>query len=480
MSVWWYTEVFEELVLEAGFHDPAILVPMFYKGLKWEVKQHLVGKSWDELTLAELKGLSITLNEERMNAKWHDQTLTMNQPQLANLSNLNWAPLVKVKMTHIRMPLSAEDWAQYMWEGQCFGCGRAGHCCPECPDGKPQANAAVIKPTVGSSNSKSQLKKLEWPKEHVAPVDGPWRRELHSVVLENTIVVSTITLYQLARLLTTLITLLDSIKMAAMVDSGAMGNFIHPRFISEHGLVTRGRTPLVVNDVNGWLLLHMDQQVKICMVLGGHSEMLTFDVALLGKHNIVLGLLWLQWHNLTIHWSSRKITFVSDYCEEHCLTQPASTFLNQRPIILMVLVESKVSEIAVEPLSEEEVDIFTVEILEHLESVAETILDPYHVKINVFNSQRVVTVLPPLRGLDVNFTIELDKSKLLPKPSHPYHMNQEECGMSETPWRQSKCRNNGAGQSEMSNCVIKSLYRSGVDTSNMKWQALINSWQGNS
>ena len=87
--------------------------------------------------------------------------------------------------------------------------------------------------------------------EYVAPVDRPWRKELPRVTPENTIVVSTITPYQLARLLTTPITLSDSIKTTAMVDSGAMGNFIHPRFVSEHGLVTRERTPLVVNDVNG-------------------------------------------------------------------------------------------------------------------------------------------------------------------------------------------------------------------------------------
>ena len=284
-------------------------------------------------------------------------------------------------------------------------------------------NIAMTKPAVSSLNSKSQSKKPEQPKEHIAPVDRPWRKELHCVVPENTIVVSAITLYQLARLLTVPITLSDSIKMTTR----AMGNFIHPRFISEHGLVTREHTPLVVNNVNGRLLLCMDQQVEIRMVLGSHLEMLTFDVAPLGKHNIILGLPWLQQHNLTIHWSSGKITFVSDYCEEHCLTQPASTFLNQRPIVPMVSVKSKASEIVVEPLSEEEVDIFVVEIPEHLELVAETILDPYHVEINVFDGQKAVTVLPPLHGPDVDFAIELDKSKPLPKPSHPYQMNQEEC-----------------------------------------------------
>ena len=257
-------------------------------------------------------------------------------------------------------------------------------------------------------------------------MDGLWKRASPVVVLENTIVVSAITPYQLVRLLTAHITLVDSIKTTAMVDSGAMGNFIHLRFVSEHKLVTKDHTLLVVNDVNSQLLSRVDQQVEICMDIGNHLETLTFDVALLGKHNIVLGLLWLQWHNPTIHWCSGKVTFISDYCEECCLAQPASTFLNQQPIVLTVAVEHEVLEIAVEPLSEEEVDIFAVEILEHLESVAGTILDPYHVKINVFDGQKAVTILPPLCGPDVNFAIELDESKPLPKPSRPYQMNQEE------------------------------------------------------
>ena len=114
-----------------------------------------------------------------------------------------------------------------------------------------------------------------------------------------------------------------------MVDSGAMGNFIHPRFVELYELVTKNHNLLTVNDVNGHLLSHIDRQVEIQMAVGNHSKTLTFDVALLGGHNIVLGLLWLQQHDLQIHWLSGKVTFTSDYCKKHCLALPASMFFSQ-------------------------------------------------------------------------------------------------------------------------------------------------------
>ena len=67
--------------------------------------------------------------------------------------------------------------------------------------------------------------------EAVTPTDvNTWNvvSQACQIKPQNTVVVSAITPYQLARLLTTLITLADSIQMTAMVNSGAMGNFIHP------------------------------------------------------------------------------------------------------------------------------------------------------------------------------------------------------------------------------------------------------------
>jgi hypothetical protein len=243
-----------------------------------------------------------------------------------------------------------------------------------------------------------------------------------NVVPQNTAIVSVITLYHLVRLLIAPITLADSIKMTAMVDSGAMGNFIHPRFIEVHELVTKPREPLVVNDVNGRLLSHVDQQAEIQMTIGGHSEMLTFDVAPLGKHNIVLGLPWLQQHDPIVQWSSGKLTFASDYCERHCLEIPASTFLNQRPIVPV----TPLDDLDMELLSIEGAGLSAIDILEHLMELTETIPEVYWDRLNVFDGQKAATTLPKLRGPDINFAIELDPTKPLPKPSHPYHMNQEE------------------------------------------------------
>ena len=66
-SVHCYAELFEETVLEADFTDPVMLTAAFYEGLKWEIKQLLIGRR--PKVLADLKSLAISLDEERMGAE---------------------------------------------------------------------------------------------------------------------------------------------------------------------------------------------------------------------------------------------------------------------------------------------------------------------------------------------------------------------------------------------------------------------------
>jgi len=56
---------------------------------------------------------------------------------------------------------------------------------------------------------------------------------------DNIAILSAITPYQIIRHLTAPVTLVDSIMTTAMVNLGAMGNFIHLRFVKEHNLVTK-------------------------------------------------------------------------------------------------------------------------------------------------------------------------------------------------------------------------------------------------
>jgi hypothetical protein len=275
---------------------------VFYEGLKWDVQRDMVGKTPD--TITELKALMIQLDKERMGANHRKTRSTSNHTNATNSNETTHHSTthVKAEVAHVGTSLSADDRAQYLREGRCFGCSKTGHRRPDCPDGKPQAYISAIKPTAGAPDATvtpEQSKKLGHPTEPVVPTDKKiWNRaSLMNVVPQNTAIVSAITPYHLVRLLTALITLADSIKTTAMVDSGAMGNFIHPRFIETHELVTKPCEPLVVNNMNGRLLSCVDQQAEIQMTIGGHSETLTFDVAPLGKHNIVLGLPWLQQHN---------------------------------------------------------------------------------------------------------------------------------------------------------------------------------------
>ena len=129
-SVRQYTELFEDLVLEADFHDPVILAAYFYEGLKWEVRCDLIGRTTN--TLADLKALAIILDEERT---WVNATRASTKEMSDTTQSTT--PQVKAEAAHVGTSLSADDRDRYMREGRCFGCGKPGHRRPECPDGEP-------------------------------------------------------------------------------------------------------------------------------------------------------------------------------------------------------------------------------------------------------------------------------------------------------------------------------------------------------
>ena len=57
------------------------------------------------------------------------------------------------------------------------------------------------------------------------------------------------------------------------------------------------------------------------MNIGSHRKTISFEVANLPNHEVLLRMPWLRNHNPKINWGQGKITFESNKCTEECLKQ---------------------------------------------------------------------------------------------------------------------------------------------------------------
>ena len=114
--------------------------------------------------------------------------------------------------------------------------------------------------------------------------------------------------------------LLEGIEAKALIDSGAMGRFIHPAFVKKWDvpIVQRPKPyQLTLLDgtgagSDGWIRYRTG---GIKMIVNGHEEVVTFDVAPIGRHDIVLGTLWLFSHNPSIDWVTKTVKFDNCHCK---------------------------------------------------------------------------------------------------------------------------------------------------------------------
>jgi hypothetical protein len=77
----------------------------------------------------------------------------------------------------------------------------------------------------------------------------------------------------------------------------------------------------------------------------------------------------------------------------------------------------EVPDSAPDPISTEEAEVFTIKVPKHLVPLKEVIPEEYWDYLNIFNAEKVATTLPEICGPDIDFTIELDLTKPLPKLS---------------------------------------------------------------
>ncbi|KAB5587753.1 Retrotransposable element Tf2 [Ceratobasidium theobromae] len=112
----------------------------------------------------------------------------------------------------------------------------------------------------------------------------------------------------------------------AMIDSGASSCFIHKKLVEEYKIPTNAKEKawrLRVIDGREIASGIIDTECSFDLALSGnHIEPITFNVANIGRHDVVLGMSWLKRHSPLIDWKTQTVSFVSDHCVHHCLKNP--------------------------------------------------------------------------------------------------------------------------------------------------------------
>ncbi len=108
-----------------------------------------------------------------------------------------------------------------------------------------------------------------------------------------------------------------------MIDSGASGNFMTPKYAKRHKLQTQTKKhPYELRVVDGTLISQNNGEVNqethpLTTRIHDHEEVLQFDIVNLGRHDIILGRPWLRKHNPQINWKTENIQFSNCRCHEH-------------------------------------------------------------------------------------------------------------------------------------------------------------------
>jgi hypothetical protein len=121
---------------------------------------------------------------------------------------------------------------------------------------------------------------------------------------------------------------INDYQATAMIDSGASGNFMTPKYVRRYGLPTqRKRHPYKLGVVDGTLISQnngtVDRETRpLRMIRKGHEEWIQFDIVSIGHHDIILGIPWLRKHNPSINWKTDSVRF--ENCECKIRAKPGS------------------------------------------------------------------------------------------------------------------------------------------------------------
>jgi len=131
----------------------------------------------------------------------------------------------------------------------------------------------------------------------------------------------------------------------ALIDCGATGiAFIDEDFARHHQLpLTPLQYPRSLEVIDGRPISSGDitHVANTHLVILEHQETLPMFVTKLGHYPVVLGIPWLELHDVAIRFNSRTLTFGSQYCTSHCNWAPtvvyahslASKIAHEEPVV---------------------------------------------------------------------------------------------------------------------------------------------------
>ena len=108
-------------------------------------------------------------------------------------------------------------------------------------------------------------------------------------------------------------------SVKALLDSGAMGNFIDRDFVQTKGINIQSISrPIPVYNVDSSpnKAGQISEVVDVVLRYKTHSERTLLAVSSLGRQNMVLGYTWLKDHNLEINWQTGEVQM--NRCSPQC------------------------------------------------------------------------------------------------------------------------------------------------------------------
>ena len=293
-----YVTAFRMHCAESEWNDVA-LTSQFYWGLSEAVKDQLLRLD-EPSTLEDLIKLTLRIDDRlalRRAQRPHGQAgaggansgtsgrLGHPKPTLDQGSRRTWKPLTDSEKAERRA------------KGLCMYCGANDHLIAQCPTKKPR-----------------QVRALEIQEARVAHVDS----EINPPVYEYS---------QCHRHLSTPVTLAQKNlewATAALIDSGAEGNFMDSTYANQQGIVTQKKTnPEKVVPIDGRPIQPgiIDREAACTLRIGEHSEEVRLDIIHTPKHPIILGHPWLWRNDPKISWKKSTIDF----------PQPPTTHITDEP-----------------------------------------------------------------------------------------------------------------------------------------------------